>query len=127
MKVQDWSKYPNFTKEEFDCKETGENEMQEEFMYLIQQLRSNLNIPIIISSGFRSINHSIEKKKLKVGYHTKGIACDIKCWSDVAYDIVKEAYKLGFTGIGISQNNKYSSRFIHLDLREDVKPIIYSY
>lgn len=24
----DWSKYPNFSKSEFDCRDTGENAMQ---------------------------------------------------------------------------------------------------
>lgn len=36
--INDWSKYPNFKQSEFDCKETGENDMQPEFMDKLQAL-----------------------------------------------------------------------------------------
>ena len=74
-----WNDYKNFTKEEFDCKATGENQMQKEFMDKLQELRNRLGFPLVISSGFRSIKHPIEAKKEKGGMHTKGLACDIKC------------------------------------------------
>lgn len=120
-----WNLYPNFTKEEMSCRETGENEMQKEFMDKLQELRNRFGKPIIISSGFRSVKHSIEAKKTKGGYHTKGLACDIACWSNNAYDIVKIALEVGFTGIGVNQ--KGNGRFIHLDLRPKNEALIYSY
>ena len=116
MQIIDWDKYPNFSKEEFDCKETGENNMQPDFLTKLQELRTLYGKPIIITSGFRSVKHSIEKKKAKGGYHTQGIACDIGCDSQQAYDLVKLAYLVGFTGIRVSQAQG-KPRFIHLDLR----------
>lgn len=120
-----WNDYKNFTKKEFDCKETGENEMKKEFMDKLQELRNKFGKSIIISSGFRSVKHSIEAKKLQGGYHTKGLACDISCGSLNAYHIVKIALEVGFTGIGVNQ--KGNGRFIHLDLRPKKESLIYSY
>ena len=116
MSTIDWSKYPNFTKKEFDCKETGENNMSYYFLDKVQELRTQYGKPIIITSGYRSVNHSIERKKARGGYHTRGIACDIRCNSQEAYDIVHIAFNLGFTGIRISQAQG-KARFVHLDLR----------
>ena len=116
MMVMDWSKYPNFTKEEFDCKETGENEMRIEMLEKLQELRTRLGRPMVPTSGYRSPRHSIEARKPSPGYHAKGIAVDIGCNSQDAYDIVRLAFLVGFTGIRISQKNGLP-RFVHLDLR----------
>lgn len=122
-----WNDYKNFTKSEFDCKATGENEMQKVFMDKLQELRDKLGFPLVISSGFRSVKHPTEAKKLTGGgMHTKGLACDIKCHSNTAYKIVKAALELGFTGIGINQKGK-DGRFVHLDLRPKSEALIYSY
>jgi uncharacterized protein YcbK (DUF882 family) len=120
-----WDNYPNFTKAEFDCQETGENNMQPEFMAKLQALRTRYGKPIRISSGYRSKRHTIEAKKPQPGMHTKGLACDIACYPDDAYELVRLAFELRFTGIGVSQVNG-KPRFIHLDIRQTV-PIIYSY
>jgi hypothetical protein len=116
MTVTDWDKYPNFSKGEFDCTQTGENEMSIELLEKLQELRTRLNKPIIVTSGYRSPKHSIEASKPKPGYHSKGIAVDIGCNSQDAYDIVRLAFLIGFTGIRVSQKNGLP-RFIHLDLR----------
>ncbi|MEX2327337.1 MAG: peptidase M15, partial [Pseudomonadales bacterium] len=47
------------------------------------------------------------------GEHTIGKACDIPCWSDEAFEIVKLATQVGFTRVGVSQN-KRGERFVHL-------------
>ena len=122
-----WSDYPNFTKDEFDCQETGENEIKPELMDKIQLLRGAFGNPMVISSGFRSVDHSIEKRKPKGGSHTTGLACDIKVQGSDAYKLVRLAYELGFTGIGINQ--KGNSRFIHLDVATTgfYRPSIWSY
>lgn len=116
----DWNKYPNFTKEEFDCQEMGENEMQARFMDKLQELRTKYGKPMRITSGYRSPNHSIEKRKEKPGTHAQGIAADIYCTGPDKYRLVKLAFELGFTGIGID------SRFIHLDLSKE-RMAIWSY
>ena len=105
-----WKDYPNFTKEEFDCKQTGENNMQPEFMKKLQEFRTAYGKPLTITSGFRSVKHSIEAKKThSKGEHTQGRCCDIACTSGAErFVLISLALKHGFTRIGIAKN------FLHL-------------
>lgn len=111
--IENWNKYPNFTKSEFDCQETGENEMSPRFMDLLQLLRTRYGKPMKITSGYRSPKHSIERKKVKPGTHAQGIAADIYCVGPDKYRLVKLALELGFTGIGVDKS------FIHLDVSKE--------
>lgn len=108
-----YAQWPNFKPEELQCKHTGKLKMSIHFMDRLQKLRSNLGFPLKISSGYRHETHPVEASKSRPGVHTKGVAVDISCGSKKAYDILKEAFYLGFTGIGVSQ--KGNTRFIHLD------------
>lgn len=113
-----WDEIEFFKKEEFNCSHSGKNKMQHEFMQRLDALRKMINRPLVISSGFRDISHPIEAKKTKAGMHTSGMACDILASHQHALDIISFALKLGFKGIGVQQKGDYSSRFIHIDLRE---------
>lgn len=115
--IEDWSSYPNFTKREFDCKFTGENDMQPEFMERLQAVRTEYGKPMLISSAYRSPKHPNERDKDEPGAHTEGRAADIITHGPDALQIIELALKHGFTGIGVSQ--KGSTRFIHLD---DIPP-----
>ena len=126
----DFNLYPNFSKEEFDCKHTGNNEMKHSFMSKLQALRTAYGKPMSISSGYRDYSHPVEsKKKRKNGAHPTGLAVDIVIARKEAYTLLKLALELGFTGIGIKQSG--SSRFIHLDTIEESpsqpRPTIWSY
>jgi hypothetical protein len=44
----------HFTMKEFDCKETGQNQMKRDFIELLDILRENCNFPFVITSGYRS-------------------------------------------------------------------------
>ena len=110
-----------FDIKEFDCLETGENKMNEQFLEMLDVLRENCGFPFVITSGYRSIEHSIEQRKVKGGTHTQGIAADIKIAdSRKRMVIVTEALRLGFTGIGIADT------FIHVDIRETT-PVMWTY
>lgn len=111
----DWTKYPNFTKSEFDCKQTGENRMSVEFMDKLQALRIKFGKPMVITSGYRSPRHSIEAAKSQPGTHAQGIACDVGVQGMDAYLLIELAMDLGFTGIGVSQKAG-GARFVHLDI-----------
>jgi zinc D-Ala-D-Ala carboxypeptidase len=124
--ITDWSPYPSFRKHEFDCRHTGRNEMQPSFMAMLQQLRNRYGRPMRITSGYRDPSHPVEARKATTGAHTSGLACDVAVSGRDAYDLVRLALELGFTGIGIQQ--KGNSRFIHLDtLRAVNRPSIWSY
>lgn len=118
-----WGRYANFSKEEFDCQETGENEMQHDFMVKLQSLRDVFGQPMVVSSGYRSPSHSIEARKSSPGTHAQGIAVDIAVDREDAVRLLRLALSMGFTGIGIQQ--KGLGRFIHLDTRKN--PTIWSY
>lgn len=121
-----WDDYPNFSKGEFDCSHTGENAMQPEFMTKLQALRTLYGKPMVVNSGYRSVDHPLEAKKAVKGTHTKGIAADIACNGQEAYKIVHLAMNLGFTGIGVAQ--KGDLRFVHLDTWEEYpRPNMWSY
>ncbi len=111
----------HFNLSEFDCSETGENNMDEHFLILLDTLRDRAGFPFIINSGFRSVTHSVEAVKKAPGKHTEGIASDIEVSGGrQRYKLVKAAMRLGFTGIGVAKT------FVHVDTREDT-PMIWSY
>lgn len=110
----DWSKYPNFKPDEFKCRETGELNMNPDFMAKLQQLRGIYGKPMRITSGYRSARHSIEASKPFPGHHAHGIAVDIGCSGQDAYRILEIALQIGFNGIGVAQK-KGVGNFIHLD------------
>ena len=112
--------YRYFNISEFNCKETGENEMQNRFIHLLDTLRHSCGFPFIINSGYRSPQHSKEIVKDKPGTHTEGIASDIRInGGEQRYILVEQAIIHGFTGIGISKT------FIHIDLRDDIMMWVY--
>ena len=119
------SEFKYFKLEDFNCQETGENEMSRDFIHKLDELREACGFPFIITSGYRSPSHSIEKRKEKVGKHAQGIAADIRARNgSERYKIVQEAIKMGFGGIGVARS------FIHVDSRicgADKAPVMWCY
>lgn len=118
--MNEW-KYFKF--EDFACKETGENEMSIPFITRLDHLRHVCGFPFIVTSGYRSKEHSAERDKPKgsVGQHTLGIAADIAVRNaEQRYLIVKHATQLGFTGIGVAKG------FVHVDTRV-TSPVVWVY
>ena len=101
-----------FTIEEFRCKETGENEIKEEFVHALDDLRDACGFGFVITSGYRSPAHSAEIVKTRPGQHTQGIAADIRVNGGAQrFLIAKHALDMGFSGIGIAKT------FVHVDTR----------
>ena len=122
------NRWPNFSFGEMRCKQTGECDMDPEFMDALQEARTIDEHPWDISSGFRSKLHSDEAGKSAPGSHTYGLAVDIKCSGERAYDIARLVFMGGFTGIGFSQKGDHGERFLHLDKAIHVpRPAIWSY
>lgn len=123
--------WKNFKESELVCSCCGEFNPNEEFITLmqaVQTLRDLLGFPIGVSSAYRCKNHPIEARKIKkgksAGQHNLA-AIDLKVSGNRAQRLLKEAFSLGFTGIGISQKGQHSKRFIHLDFRDE--PTVWSY
>ena len=128
------SLWPNFSYDEMKCKETGANEMEPSFMEALQRLRTRCDFPFVISSGYRSVNHSKESVKENPGAHSLGEAVDIKVYGNKAMRLLSEVFpssQSGIYGSGISQSGPVGDRYIHLDgiLHNDrfPRPFIWSY
>lgn len=114
-----------FTKEEFDCQYSGENEMSDDLLLAVDLLRQKCGFPFVITSGYRSKDHPIEREKEKAGTHAQGIAADIQVSDgNKRYKIVEQAIQMGFTGVGIART------FVHVDSRvvgADKAPVMWTY
>lgn len=130
--IYDYNDWPNFSKKELQCQQTGkENPNVCEFivlMDLVQALRSWYGKPMTVTSGYRSEEHNIEAAKIlktgKGGMHTIA-AIDLQVPPEDVHKVLKKAFELGFTGIGVNCKGNHAQRFIHLDLRE--VPWVWSY
>ena len=115
------SRFRYFDIGEFACQETGENGIKEELIHSLDMLREKCGFPFVITSGYRSVKHSIEAAKSKPGTHAQGIAADIKVSDGVQrLAIVTNAIELGFSGIGVAKT------FVHVDIRSGT-PVMWTY
>lgn len=110
-----WSDY--FTEDEMRCKETGELDMDPDFMNALWVLRDMYGKPIIVTSGYRSPDHSVEAAKAKPGEHTLGLAADIYVPKEDAFEVIFYAYLAGFTRLGIGDD----FGFIHLGMATEAE------
>jgi uncharacterized protein YcbK (DUF882 family) len=116
------SDFKYFKLSDFDCQETGDNYMDVAFIHKLDELREACGFPFIITSGYRSPDHSRERSKSKgPGTHAQGIAVDIKVSGGFQrYKIVEKAALMDFNGIGIAKT------FIHVDDRQTT-PVVWNY
>jgi uncharacterized protein YcbK (DUF882 family) len=113
--------YKHFDISEFRCRETGENDMKEEFIHMLDELRERVGFPMVVTSGYRSKQHTAERSKEKGGTHTQGIAADIAVSNGFQrMNLVHEALKMGFGGIGVART------FVHIDMRATT-PVMWTY
>ena len=115
-----------FAKAEFACQYTGENQITDALLLKIDELRDRCGFPFVITSGYRSLAHPIERaKKTNTGTHAQGIAADIRVRDGVQrFKIVEEAIKMGFTGVGVATD------FVHVDIRDldtNESPVMWCY
>ena len=114
--------YKYFSRDEFACQVTGENEIEDELILALDELREACGFPFVITSGYRSPQHPIELGKIKPGTHAQGIAADIAVSSGIQrHIIVKKAIELGFSGIGVANG------FVHVDVRPTDVPVLWTY
>ena len=127
--IEDWGRYPNFSRDEFACQHCGDEDMDTDFMDALQELRTTYGKPITITSGYRCPAHPIEASKIerggRPGSHASGCAADIGVSRAAAVEILRLALNGPFTGFGVQQ--KGSGRFLHLDNLTTNRPAIWSY
>lgn len=128
MSLYDYSRWPNFTEEELNCSFTGKENPNiiafTQLMDRVQSLRDRVGIPFKVTSGYRDKSHPNEVHKTSGGMHTKA-AIDIQVPVEYCHRVLRLAFELGFTGVGVNLAGDHKYRFIHLDLRE--APRVWSY
>jgi uncharacterized protein YcbK (DUF882 family) len=119
-----------FKREEFQCRHCGVEKMDPAFLTLLDELRHRCGFPLPITSGYRCPVHNQKVSSTGPnGPHTTGKAADIGVSRHRAYDVLRHALVLGFTGIGVQQ--KGEARYLHLDTLTEPqaapRPTVWSY
>tara|TARA_B100000780_G_C20855429_1_gene340017 strand:- start:299 stop:649 length:351 start_codon:yes stop_codon:yes gene_type:complete len=101
-----------FKIEEFDSPDepgSGEN-MSKELLAMLEIVRKMYG-PVIINSGYRSIDHNKKVGGKVTSSHLKGLAVDIACNNSIdRFKLTGILRKVGFTRIGVGKT------FIHADI-----------
>ena len=110
---------PNFSRAEMRCRcgECREDEMDSEFMRMLQELRNEMG-PLKISSGRRCHSHNEKSGGYPKSAHLLGQGSDILVSGPRAMKLFEKARQIGFSGIGLSQKGNHADRFIHVDTLE---------
>ena len=124
--------WENFTRDEFVCQcgDCDENNIQDRFIDVLQDIRTAYGEPLVVTSGYRCANHPVERVKARPGTHNMGLAADVAISSGDAFRLIQVAMAHpDITGLGVNQRN--NGRFIHLDIVENqegiIRPIVWSY
>ena len=127
----------NFTTDEMHCQcnyGCGQNEMDDEFMRMLQALRDEAGFAFRISSARRCELHNsdISSHHLKKGIHTYGKAVDILTGhvsTTKVLELIKQAQNIGCTGLGLNLRGDRKGRFIHIDNRDSdfSAPAVWTY
>lgn len=116
--VNHWGNIRHFKESEFSCKcGCGQNKIQAELVYLLQDMRDDLNLPMVINSGYRCPAHNKAVGGVANGAHVQGLAADIACKDGHSrLRILHWLMLQRIQRVGIYKN------FIHVDLCKD-KPL----
>jgi uncharacterized protein YcbK (DUF882 family) len=121
-----WSQY--FSPKEMADRQDGSLVIDGDFMNWLYDVRIYFNKPMIVSSGYRTLEHQRTVSDAKNSSHVDGQAVDILVFGTDAYDLVGIAMELGVLGLGINQKGEYNKRYIHLDMSfRRNQPIIWTY
>jgi zinc D-Ala-D-Ala carboxypeptidase len=98
----------------------------QDFMDKVEKLRVAVGFPLRVTSAARCPDHNAKVSGTgRTGPHTTGRAIDLGVSHAQAYWVLAEAFRAGFTGIGVNQ--KGGSRFIHIDDLTAGRPTVWSY
>src|SRR5690606_6202940 len=110
--VQDIQLARNFNLREFASRDTDTQVVVSlRLVDLLQHLRDEVKRPVIITSGYRTVQHNAAVGGARYSQHLFGRAADVKVEGYTVDQIANIARDIGFTGI-----LKYDT-FTHLDVR----------
>lgn len=89
--------------------------LSEELIKMLDEMREIAGMPIVITCGFRSVEHNAEVGGVTDSAHTKGLAVDIHCPDSMTrYILISAAFKVGFKRI------EAATEHIHVDIDESL-------
>lgn len=105
----------NFKVKEFACKDGSDTvSIDSELVRYLQLARTFFNVPIHITSAFRTASYNAKCGGAKNSYHLTGRACDHHTKKKIdLFEMAKYYEKMGCKGIIVYPN----SGFIHIDTR----------
>lgn len=110
----------NFSVGEFWCPHCNDIKIDWNFLNLLQDIRTKLNQPMQLSSGYRCKKHNKAVGGVPGSMHCLGKAADIYCPDrNYGYELIKISMEMGMNGIGVSKT------FVHLDYRQ--WPVLWGY
>lgn len=127
----DQTRWRYFELEEFTCKcGCGKNGIDLDFVDRLDELRHLCRFPLIVTSGYRCPEHNQRVSTTGPdGPHTTGKATDVGVSRHRAWEVLRHAFAMEFSGVGVHQRG--GSRFLHLDdLREPghaPRPSVWTY
>jgi len=102
----------NFKLYEFQCKDGSQLvKIDEKLLVLLQRFRDKIGKPIIIHSGYRSVEYNKKVGGSPTSQHLLGTACDFSVYGMTPKQLAVVAEQVGFDGIGTYKT------FIHCDVR----------
>lgn len=114
-----------FNSREFDSPDIpySGNYLNKDLLRVLYVVRLNTGVPMIITSGIRSVEHNNLVGGVSNSEHLYGDAVDIFCpTSKYRYDVLKELFRLRINRIGIKNN------MIHIGVSEvHVKEVFWMY
>ena len=112
-----------FKLDEFKCPCCGQNNIENELVYLLDKARGLAHVPFVVNSGYRCSKHNKEVGGKPNSSHLNGTAVDIKChYNSRRFAIIESLLEAGFTRIGIADG------FLHADIDTSKSPnVIWTY
>ena len=105
----------NFLRSEFKCPCCGADHISMDLVKRLQQVRTMLARPVVITSGVRCIKHNAEVGGIPDSAHLSGLAADISVWdNEERLELVECLLIAGFQRIGLYAD----SDFVHVDIDE---------
>lgn len=93
------------------------NNMDPDFVTLLDKMRTNCGFPFVITSGYRTSAHNAEVGGKSASEHMEGKAADINApTSHMKFAIVRAALLYGIYRIGVGSN------FVHLGNSTQLPP-----
>ncbi|MBR4315020.1 MAG: DUF882 domain-containing protein [Lachnospiraceae bacterium] len=108
----------NFKVKEFACRDGADKVLIDvDLVAKLQDLRTYLNKPVTITSGYRTDSYNKQCGGADNSYHLKGQAVDIYCSGVKPIVIALWAEFNGLGGIGMYLDR--SQEFVHIDTRQN--------